>query len=170
MNEEDKKESPAPIPRGAGRTINELSAGGVVVRRIGGKVHVALLKTRHARGLVWVLPKGHVELNMGESRADAAMREVKEELGIAEVKLKRALGSTRFQFMTERGRVAKTVHYFLIEGLTEELKAQAEEGLLDAQWFPVKEALRLITYPTDKKIILRAVRPRMAPVPRKEGG
>lgn len=138
-------------------TTAEVSAGGVVVRRIGGRLHVALLKTEHSRGEVWVLPKGHVERHRGESLEDAAVREVKEELGIADVRLKRKLGTTQYQFFTERGRIVKTVHYYLMDGRSEELKPEAEEGLLEARWVPVREALRSITYPTDREIVLRAV-------------
>lgn len=139
-------------------TTSELSAGGVVVRRRDGRVHVALLRTEHARGTAWVLPKGHVERHRRESIEDAAVREVKEELGIAEVHLKRRLGITRYQFFTERGRIVKTVHYYLMEGLSDELHAQEDEGLLEAKWVPVREALKLITYPTDRDIVLRGVR------------
>lgn len=138
-------------------TISEFSAGGVVVRKIGGRTHVALLRTEHARGVAWVLPKGHIEMQIGESKEEAAVRETKEELGIQNVILKRALGFTRYFFYTERGKISKTVYYFLLESLDEELHPQAEEGLLEAAWVPVKEALKRITYKTDRDIILRAV-------------
>lgn len=138
-------------------TVVEISAGGVVVRRIGGRVHVALLKTEHTRGEVWVLPKGHVERHRGETLEEAAVREVKEELGIADVRLKRKLGTTQYQFFTEHGRIVKTVHYYLMDGRSEELKPEAEEGLLEARWVPIREALRHITYPADREIVLRGV-------------
>jgi ADP-ribose pyrophosphatase YjhB (NUDIX family) len=144
-------------------TVYEVSAGGVVVRRIRDRVHVALLRTEHSRGQVWVLPKGHVERQRHETLEDAAVREVKEELGIAEVRLKRKLGTTRYQFFTERGRIVKTVHYYLMDGRSEALQPQAEEGLLEARWVPVREALRKITYPTDRDIVLRAVGRRREP-------
>jgi len=137
--------------------VSETSAGGVVVRRIDGRVHVALLRTEHARGDVWILPKGHVELSLGETQEQAAVRESQEELGISNLVLKRQLGSTRYHFFTERGRVTKTVYYYLMESLDGELHPQAEEGLLEAKWMTVREALKKITYATDRDIILRAV-------------
>lgn len=146
--------------RGAKRrppTISETSAGGVVLRRMGGRVHVALLRTTHARGEAWVLPKGHIERHHGETTAEAAVREVREELGIADVRLKRPLGTTRFCFSTPRGRVSKTVHYYLMDGRSEALRPQVEEGMLEARWVPVRDALARITYPTDRSVILRAV-------------
>jgi len=138
-------------------SITELSAGGVVVKRINNKVHIALLRTEHARGDAWVLPKGHIELQLGETEEQAALREVKEELGISKVLLKRPLGSTKYSFFTERGRISKTVYYFLIESQDEELHPQTEEGLLEAKWHSVREALKKITYPTDREVILKAV-------------
>lgn len=138
-------------------TTVEVSAGGVVVRRIAGRVHVALLKTIHSRGEVWVLPKGHVEKHRGETLSEAAVREVQEELGIADVRLKRKLGITQYQFFTERGRIVKTVHYYLMDGRSEELHPQAEEGLLEAAWVPIRDALKRITYPVDRSIVLRGV-------------
>jgi ADP-ribose pyrophosphatase YjhB (NUDIX family) len=140
-----------------GPAVSETSAGGVVVKRIGGRVHIALLLTKHVRGDAWVLPKGHLEMQLGENEEQAALRESGEELGVKNLTLKRPLGSTRYNFFTERGKVTKTVHYFLIEAADEELKPQAEEGFLEAKWFTVREALKKITYATDRDIILRAV-------------
>lgn len=153
----ENKFTPIKKRRAAAPGVSEVSAGGVVVRRINGRVHVALLRTEHARGEVWILPKGHVEIALGETQDQAAVRESQEELGISNLILKRQLGSTRYHFFTERGRVTKTVHYYLMESLDGELHPQAEEGLLEARWMPVREALRKITYATDRDIILRAV-------------
>ena len=137
--------------------VSEFSAGGVVVRRIDGRVHIALLRTEHARGEVWILPKGHVEMSLGETQEQAAVRESQEELGLQNIILKRPLGSTRYHFFTERGRVTKTVFYYLMESSSGEMTPQVEEGLLEARWMPVREALRKITYATDRDIVLRAV-------------
>lgn len=153
--------------------VHETSAGGVVIRRIRGQWHVALLKTRHRRGEVWVLPKGHVERAAGERRAAAAVREVKEELGISEVRILRKLGTVRWEFlgtMDQRTtevrpgtgdhsvRVVKTVHHYLMEGLSERIRPQAEEGLLAARWVPYRTALRMLAYPTDRSVVARAFR------------
>ena len=176
-------------PRQRVPTVHETSAGGVVIRRIKGHWHVALLKIRHARGEVWVLPKGHVEHHRGETRDVAAVREVREELGIANVRVLRKLGVVRWQFMgtldrraksvkpgtyarrpldTARGepldvargnsvRVVKTVHHYLMEGLSEHLKPQASEGFLEARWVPYARALKLLAYPTDSSIVAKVL-------------
>lgn len=135
----------------------ELSAGGVVVRRQDAGWHVALLKTEHKRGPVWVLPKGHVELDSGENIVEAARREVQEESGIQELVVRNQLGVTRFTFQAEKAIVRKTVHYYLMVTQQKDLVPQAEEGIIDAAWFPIKEAIKNLAYDTDQEIVQRAV-------------
>lgn len=134
----------------------ELSAGGVVVRQDQGEWYVALLKTEHKRGQVWVLPKGHVELKSGERVSDAARREVQEEAGVRDLSVKNQLGVTRFKFQAENALVYKTVHYFLMVTQQKQLQPQVEEGLLEAAWFPIEEAITNLEYDTDQDIVGRA--------------
>lgn len=134
----------------------ELSAGGVAVRQERGEWLVALLKTEHKRGAVWVLPKGHVELAGGENIASAARREVGEEAGLTDLSVKNELGVTRFKFQAETALVQKTVHYFLMMTQQKVLTPQAEEGLLEAKWFPIDEAIAALAYDTDQEIVARA--------------
>lgn len=167
-------------PRPRMPTVYETSAGGVVIRNIRGRWHVALLKIRHTRGEVWVLPKGHIEHQRGETRDVAAVREVREELGIAKVRVLRKLGVARWQFMGTLDRrarsarpgmrasasrpgagnsvrVIKTVHHYLMEGLSERLKPQASEGFLEARWIPYAKALKFLAYPTDRAIVAKVL-------------
>jgi ADP-ribose pyrophosphatase YjhB (NUDIX family) len=142
----------------------EISAGGVVVRQDGPSYLVALLKTEHKRGEVWVLPKGHVELHTGERVSDAARREVQEEAGLSDLSVKNQLGVTRFKFQAEDAVVYKTVHYFLMTTQQKQLIPQAEEGLLEAAWFEIDEAIKRLEYDTDQEIVRRA-RERMLGIP-----
>lgn len=116
---------------------------------------MALLKTEHKRGKVWVLPKGHVEVHQNERVSAAAGREVREEMGIRDLSVKNQLGVTRFRFQAETAVVHKTVHYFLMTTNQKDLTPQQEEGLLEAVWFPVDEAIRQLEYDTDKEIVQR---------------
>lgn len=141
--------NPRPIRR-------ELSAGGVAVRQENGHWLVAILKTKHKRGPVWVLPKGHVELGAGETVSNAARREVQEEAGLSELFVKEQLGVTRFSFQAETALVKKTVHYFLMITSQVKLTPQAEEGLLEAVWQPIDKAIAMLAYDTDQQIVERA--------------
>lgn len=148
-----------PLAAGAarsGKIRREVSAGGVVARLEGDRTVVALVKTEHKRGLVWVLPKGHVEVHRGERVSAAAGREVREEAGLKQLSVKDQLGVTRFRFQAEDAVIYKTVHYFLMTTSEVELKAQAEEGLLEAAWFPIDEAIQNLAYDTDQEIVKRA--------------
>lgn len=117
---------------------------------------MALLKTEHRRGKVWVLPKGHVELHTGERVSDAAKREVMEETGLKDLSVKNQLGVTRFVFQAEEALVRKTVHYFLMTTQQKALAPQKEEGLLEAAWFTFDQAIANLAYDTDKEIVRRA--------------
>lgn len=117
---------------------------------------VALLKTEHKRGPVWVLPKGHVEMEKSERVSEAARREVSEEAGVTDVSVKDQLGITRFTFQAEEALVRKTVHYFLMTTGQKKLMPQAEERFLDAAWFPIDVAIRTLEYDTDQEIVARA--------------
>ena len=59
-------------------TLEEVSAGGVVYRKTQDKLEFLIGK--HSGYHKWVLPKGLVE--KGESREEAAVREVEEEVGV----------------------------------------------------------------------------------------
>ena len=117
---------------------------------------VALLKTEHKRGEVWVLPKGHVELHNKERVSDAAKREVEEELGISGVQVRDQLGTARFSFQAEGTLVRKTVHYYLMITQQKTLHPQEEEYFLEAAWFPFNVAINMLEYDTDQKVVARA--------------
>lgn len=134
----------------------EVSAGGVVARQEKGVWLVALLKTTHKRGEVWVLPKGHIEPGSGETAAHAAKREVQEEAGIKDLSVKDQLGVTRFSFQAETALVQKTVHYFLMTTQQILLTPQKEEDLIDATWQTFDNAVKMLAYDTDQDMVLRA--------------
>ena len=118
---------------------------------------------------MWVLPKGHVELQRGEKVSHAAGREVREEAGLTDLSVKNQLGVTRFKFQTENAVVYKTVHYFLMTTSQRKLVPQAEEALLDARWFPIDEAIKQLAYDTDQEIVSRA-KERLLGIRQERGG
>src|SRR5437899_12966866 len=63
---------------------------------------------------VWTLPKG--TLGRGESRADAALREVREETGYR-CEVVRELDTATYWFQRDGQRIRKTVRWFLMRPL-----------------------------------------------------
>ena len=130
------------------------SAGGVVFRRTDD--HVEILVLQHEGGK-WMLPKGTIEA--GETPEVVAIREVREETGLSNVRVVTDLGQERYSFFwrTEDTYYDKTVHYFLLEFLGgEEAHPQREEGFVAAEWVTVDEALRRIKYKETREIVSRA--------------
>lgn len=135
-----------PRPR---RTLQ--AAGGVVLRQGEHGSEVALLG-RRSDG-TWVLPKGTPEL--GESLAETALREVREETGLA-VRILRPLGPMAYEFAAARERIHKTVHFFLMEAVG------GDPSLHDAEydevrWVSVAEARRMLSFDTYREILDRAL-------------
>lgn len=138
----------------------ETSAGGVIVRRIGGHPHVLLIRDRYHH---WGFPKGHLERE--ETAAEAALREVREETGLTELVL-----GTRLQtidwFFRFRGRlIHKFCHFYLIESPSGIVVPQEEEGITECVWLPLSEAIRAISYDNAREV-LRAAARELADMPR----
>lgn len=142
--------------RGKTPTASQVSSGGVIYRETDGRgPEVALIAyTGRGGGRVWCLPKGGVEPN--ESLEETARREVAEETGLTgEVEAK--LGAIQYWYYgrQERVRYHKSVHFYLLrfrEGRVEDHDREAEE----VRWFPLGQALDLVTYENERAILLRA--------------
>jgi 8-oxo-dGTP pyrophosphatase MutT (NUDIX family) len=133
-------------------TSTEFSAGGVVVRD--GKCVVIVPTRRAADGSkVLALPKGHPE--DGESAADAALREVREEAGV-EARLVEKLGDVRYWYPRDGRRIAKVVSFFLLEYLGGEV-ADHDGEVEDARWLALERAARELTYKGERDMASRAL-------------
>ena len=91
----------------------------------------------------WTLPKGHLEL--GETEAEAAVREVLEETGVSGT-LGPFIGRISYP-MRRRGILqTKQVAFFLLAAETAELTPQVEEGITGIEWVPAANATQQAGY------------------------
>ena len=135
------------------KTRFEHSAGGVVTRRNDGEVDVALAARRTRKGdLAWGLPKGLVE--KGEDPEQAALREVREETGL-EAEILEPLGDISYWYVWEDERIRKKVTFFLMEATGGDV-SQHDHEMEEIRWFPLSEAVRKASYPSERTVLRRA--------------
>ena len=133
------------------RTVDETSAGGLVVDHVTGAAAVIGRLDRRGR-LLWSLPKGHIEA--GETAEEAAVREVEEETGIIG-RVLAPLGTIDFWFVAEDRRVHKTVHHYLMRALGGEL-SDADVEVAEVAWVPLDELESRLAYADERRLIRRA--------------
>ncbi len=117
-------------------------AGGLVFNHAG---EVLLLRDRNG---YWVFPKGHVE--PGETPEQTAVREVAEETGIS-ARVVDELGLTSYK--NDRGEL-REIKWFLMSGDGE---VRLEKGMSGAGFFEADEALRLLAFPDDLRLLEKAL-------------
>lgn len=135
-------------------TTREVSAGGVVYRRIeGNEIEVVLASRRTRRGqLAWGLAKGGIE--DGETREQAAVREVREETGLT-ANIEADLGDTKYMYVWEDVRIRKTVHFFLMRHTGGDVDDRDDE-MEEIRWFPLERAMKRAAYRGERDVLQRA--------------
>jgi 8-oxo-dGTP pyrophosphatase MutT (NUDIX family) len=119
---------------------------------------VAAIRPRGKPEGVWALPKGNID--PGESPAETAVREVREETGV-EGRLVEKLGDVRYVY-TRRGslRVFKVVTFFLLRagrGRIGEIDESMRIEVAEARWLPLEEAPRLLAYGGEREMAAKAL-------------
>jgi 8-oxo-dGTP pyrophosphatase MutT (NUDIX family) len=132
------------------RMIREFSAGGVVIRRFHGRPFVAVVRVRDD---ILALPKGHPD--DGESAADAARREVREETGLEAEQVEK-LGDIRYWYSRGGERVMKIVSFFLFHYRSGRLEDHDDE-VEAAEWIPLEEAPERLAYKSEREIAAAAL-------------
>lgn len=132
------------------RNARATSAGGVVHRSAGDLTEVVLVHRRHPK--LWALPKGTPDA--GETLAETALRETREETGL-EVELEATLRSITYFFVRGRTRFHKTVHFFLMRPVGGDV-SQHDHEFDEVRWFQVEEALEIMTHATERSVVEQA--------------
>lgn len=96
----------------------------------------------------WDFPKGKVE--RGEQHVAAAIREVREETGIGDIRLIAPLPSTFHTYMLHGQPVLKETHWFAMSTTDTQLTPQTAEDITRAEWIPRNKVDNLLqtSYPS----------------------
>lgn len=128
------------------------------MRMIRGRKHLAAIRPQGKELGLWALPKGLID--PGESAAETALREVREETGV-EGRLVDKLGDVRYVY-TRRGgeRVFKVVSFFLLRagrGRIGEIADEMRIEVAEARWLPLADAPRLLAYGGERQMAAKAL-------------
>ena len=137
------------------RTQRQTSAGGVVFRRRGETVEIALIRVGEKSR--WQLPKGIVD--EGETAEATAVREVREEAGV-DADLIAPVDAVEYWYVGterdgERVRFHKFVHFYLLEYRSGDVRDHDRE-VEEARWVPLVEAEAMLSFASERKVLARA--------------
>lgn len=137
-----------------------ISAGVIVFHRDAGRCRFLLLLSRLTKRPLWEFPKGGVDA--GETLLQTALRELREETGIAEDAVTVVPGfewSESYRFTSgrepERTLIHKQVTYFLAETSTVDVVLSENEAS-EYAWLELEEAVRRIKYTERRKMLKEA--------------
>jgi ADP-ribose pyrophosphatase YjhB (NUDIX family) len=120
-------------------------AGGVVF--YGDKVFI--LKNEKDE---WVLPKG--KIRNSSLPTDTATSRVKYETGV-DAKIVSTAGETSYEFfsLTRKQEVYNKIIWYVMEALGENYLVNEKEGFKDGGFYPIDDAINMISYNQDKSLV-----------------
>jgi 8-oxo-dGTP pyrophosphatase MutT (NUDIX family) len=133
--------------RGSLSRMSEVEQAGAVAVRDEGGVPRFLLVTARRDPSAWIFPKGHIE--PGETAAEAALRELREETGVTG-EPGPALGVNEFRIGDDLFRVT----YYLVRARAGEPPTEGRRMV----WLPYPEARARLTFADARPILEAAAR------------
>lgn len=100
----------------------------------------------------WVLPKGKIRGE--ELPPETAINRVEFETGIEDPKIVSSAGETAYEFysITREQAVCNKITWYIMESKDEEHNINIEEGFKEGGFYPIEEAIDMITYSQDKSL------------------
>ena len=129
----------------------DFAAGGIVLR------DELILIVKNKRGdessdkSFWGFPKGHLE--EGEKPSEAAIREVYEETGFkVELLDDKPIAESRYEIRLNDEIINKTVWFYEMK-IVSSYQKEPDDEILEIAIVSYAEAIKLLTYKEDKKIL-----------------
>jgi N utilization substance protein B len=128
-------------------------AGGVVFARHEGSIYFAMV---HDIFGYWTLSKGGVV--EGETDEQAALREVKKELGLEATIVELVGNSEYIAFDPTEGKLRKQVRFYLMESSYKQLELSSDSGGLNgAEWFEMSQLEDIKTYEDIMPLLVKSI-------------
>lgn len=100
----------------------------------------------------WVLPKG--KIRNGSLPTETAISRVKYETGV-DANIVSTAGETSYEFfsLSRKQEVYNSIIWYIMEAESDNYKVNNEEGFKDGGFYPVDQAINMITYSQDKSLV-----------------
>jgi 8-oxo-dGTP pyrophosphatase MutT (NUDIX family) len=145
----------------------EFSAGAIVLRRLRGEWHVAVIEPRGRYGekgekkkkQLLALPKGNID--SGEKPQETALREVYEETGVEAAPLAK-LGDVKYVYnraWSDGAKIFKVVSFYLfryVSGKIGDIKEEMKREVAHAMWLPLNDAPKKLSYKGEREMAAKA--------------
>ena len=142
---------PRKVPSARVPVREQVSAGGVVFRRVGERIEVVIVGVGPQNR--WQLPKGLVEKD--EKPESAAVREAHEEAGVA-TEVVSHIETVEYWYAGldggEKVRFHKRVHFYLMRYLSGDPKEHDWE-VNDARWVPIDDAVGQLAFENERRVV-----------------
>lgn len=136
----------------------DFACGGIVFKRIDDSIKVLLVKKLQFTS--WDLPKGHKEGD--ETDETAALREICEETGYKNIKLKGEKVIVNYEVEKNSEKINKNVTFFISEHFGEEEPnpnpdEDSDEENREAKWVDINQAIELVTFVPFQNALKQAI-------------